>query len=135
MITKNFWSTCSAIFLLAMSSTCFAQYEVSFSDDGRYMAFASRGDNTSAGDNNGYDDVYLLDLISGNTTLVSTDEWGNAGNENSNGAFISGIKRQAAFWSTTSRPRKPAESVSVVRVFRVTGLVSGVPEYHQTGVL
>jgi len=109
MITKNFWSTCSAIFLLAMSSTCFAQYEVSFSDDGRYMAFASRGDNTSAGssasnivprDDKETSSVLVYDQQTKKTSRVSVSSSGVPGNWSSQwGARISPDGRFVTFGS------------------------------------
>jgi Tol biopolymer transport system component len=40
--------------------------------DGRYVAFASKANNLVPGDTNGLTDVFLRDLVTGTTTLVST---------------------------------------------------------------
>ena len=48
-----------------------------WSGDGRYVAFVT-ATNLVAGDNNGTNDVYLLDLQTGSLTLVSMDQSGTA---------------------------------------------------------
>jgi Tol biopolymer transport system component len=47
------------------------------SGDGRYVAFESNASNLVAGDTNGYDDIFVRDLIGGATTRVSVDSEGN----------------------------------------------------------
>lgn len=46
--------------------------EPAISLDGRYVLFASSASNLVPGDNNGKDDIFLRDLWTGTTTLVST---------------------------------------------------------------
>ena len=52
----------------------------SISADGRYVAFDSNATNLVPGDTNGYDDVFVHDRQTGQTTRVSVDSAGNQGN-------------------------------------------------------
>ena len=71
------------------------------SDDGRYVVFTSTaGGLSSTSDTNSNYDVYLRDLWTGTTRLVSVNSAGNnAGNSNSGGATISSDGRFVAFFS------------------------------------
>ncbi|WP_206756009.1 DUF4347 domain-containing protein, partial [Phormidium sp. FACHB-592] len=67
----------------------------SLSSDGRYVAFASRASNLVANDTNGsQQDVFVRDLQTGTTTLVSTDSTGTgsgnglSGSASSSGNFV-----------------------------------------------
>ncbi len=67
----------------------------SISADGRLVAFYSYADNLTPDDANGFSDVFVHDIYSGETRLVSVDSDGNQGNgislENSisaNGRFV-----------------------------------------------
>lgn len=73
----------------------------SISDDGRYVAFVSLASNLVSGDTNGEQDVFVRDLVSGTTTLVSTGASG-IGNDLSLGAEISGDGTSVAFASLAS---------------------------------
>jgi Tol biopolymer transport system component len=50
----------------------------SVSDDGRYVAFVSSADNLVSSDSNGEGDIFVRDIVSGTTTLVSLDANGNS---------------------------------------------------------
>ena len=52
-------------------------YSSYLSGDGRYVAFDSSATNLAPGDVNGEDDVFLHDLVTGETTLVDVDTFGN----------------------------------------------------------
>jgi hypothetical protein len=54
-----------------------------FSPDGRYLAFYSSATNLVAGDENGYQDIFLADLESGEIELVSVSSEEEQGNYNS----------------------------------------------------
>ena len=55
----------------------------SISADGRYIAFASNATNLVSKDRNGYSDVFVRDLQSGTTTIVSVTSDGIQGSDNS----------------------------------------------------
>lgn len=72
------------------------------SADGRYVAFVSYASNLVTGDSNGRKDVFLRDLQSHSTTLVSVAADGGPGNRDSWGASISEDGRYVAFVSEAS---------------------------------
>lgn len=77
-------------------------YEPAISSDGRTVAFVSHATNLVAGDTNGYDDVFVHDRDTGQTTRVSIGP-GGAQADNHCGEFgapaISGDGRYVAFAS------------------------------------
>jgi Tol biopolymer transport system component len=54
-------------------------YEAALTPDGRFVAFTSLADNLVPNDTNGMSDVFLRDLVTGQTTRVSVDSSGNEG--------------------------------------------------------
>jgi uncharacterized repeat protein (TIGR01451 family) len=66
------------------------------SADGRYVAFTSYADNLVAGDTNGFPDVFVRDLKTGKTTLVSVS---SAGVQGSQSDAISADGRYVVFTS------------------------------------
>jgi len=74
----------------------------SISADGRYVAFRSASSNLAAGDTNGTFDIFVKDLLTGTTTLVSTDASGAAANGQSLAASMSADARVVAFSSHAS---------------------------------
>ena len=74
----------------------------SISADGRYVAFQSRFSNLVAGDSNGYNDIFVKDLLTGQTRRISTDSNGNQANGSSYDAKISADGRYVAFASAAS---------------------------------
>ncbi|MET3694661.1 Hint domain-containing protein, partial [Methylobacterium goesingense] len=79
-----------------------ASTNASISADGRYVAFASSATNLVAGDINSRQDIFLKDLRTGTTTLVSTDSTGALANNASAIAAISADGTRVAFQSTAS---------------------------------
>ncbi len=79
-----------------------ATWELSVSADGRFVAFASGSDQVVAADSNGVKDVFVLDLETGETTLVSVNSSGEPGNGHSQRPSISGDGRFVAFQSQAS---------------------------------
>lgn len=71
----------------------------SISADGRFVAFDSAASNLAPGDANGFYDVFVKDLRTGQVTLASSDAQGNGGNSTSVSAAISGNGRFVAFAS------------------------------------
>jgi len=69
------------------------------SGDGRFVAFGSVADNLVAGDANEAGDVFVHNLETGTTTLVSVSSAGSQGNDASGSASISGNGRFVAFSS------------------------------------
>jgi Tol biopolymer transport system component len=76
----------------------------SISADGRYVAFSSSATNLVRGDFNGFDDVFVYDRVTGETTLVSVSSNGTQSNNKlGNGNIsISADGRYIAFdsWAT-----------------------------------
>jgi Tol biopolymer transport system component len=74
---------------------------LSISGDGRYVAFASHASNLVAGDTNGKADVFVHDLLTGETRRVSVASDGVQSNADSEGAAISADGRYVAFVSSS----------------------------------
>jgi Tol biopolymer transport system component len=71
------------------------------SADGRYVAFSSNASNLVANDSNTTEDVFVRDLVTGTTTLVSTTGTAS-GNRSSNNPVVSADGRYVAFISQAS---------------------------------
>ncbi len=71
----------------------------SINQDGSFISFQSTATNLVSGDVNGRMDVFLRDLTTGVTTLVSVSSAGLQGNANSYNSIISGDGRYVAFIS------------------------------------
>jgi Tol biopolymer transport system component len=69
------------------------------SADGRYVAFTSSADNLVAGDKNAVDDVFVRDLKTGKTRLVSVSSAGVQGSNRSQSDAISADGRYVVFTS------------------------------------
>ena len=77
--------------------------EPSMSADGRYVAYVSAASNiVPAQDNNGIEDVFVYDRVTGTTRLVSQSSEGQIGNGASSQPSISPDGRYVAFvsWAT-----------------------------------
>jgi Tol biopolymer transport system component len=77
-------------------------FNPTLSSTGRYIAFWSYASNLVAGDANGVEDVFVVDLSTGVTTLASVGTNGQRGNGGSDLPVISGNGRYVVFWSLTS---------------------------------
>ncbi len=73
----------------------------SVSRDGRYVAFSSEADNLVANDTNGCRDVFVRDLLTGTTTLLSGATNGLTGDGTATEAAISPDGRYVAFTSSS----------------------------------
>lgn len=71
----------------------------SISANGRFVAFHSNANNLVAGDSNGVTDVFVHDLMTGQTELVSKNAGGTGGNGTSYFSSISADGRYVAFES------------------------------------
>ena len=69
---------------------------------GRFLAFQSHATNLASGGLQGAWNVYLRDLVSGQTSLVSVNADGDAGNGLSSDATVSNDGRYVAFYSAAS---------------------------------
>lgn len=74
----------------------------SISGDGRFIAFVSDSDNLIKGDTNQRQDVFLYDVTTKETTLVSKSTTGIIGNSTSSDISISGNGRYVAFDSNST---------------------------------
>ena len=72
------------------------------STDGRYVAFTSNAPNLVANDSNGQPDIFVRDLVTGSTTLVSVSSSGRSGNDRSQSAALSPDGGSVAFTSLAS---------------------------------
>jgi hypothetical protein len=72
------------------------------SADGRFIAIQSNAANLVAGDSNGYADIFLHDVLTGTTELVSVSSAGAQGNGSSGPCSISDDGRFVAFASAAS---------------------------------
>lgn len=72
------------------------------SSDGRRVAFASWTDNLVPGDTNGHGDIFVHDLATGQTTLVSLSTGGGQGNAESYYSALSADGGSVAFTSYAS---------------------------------
>jgi len=77
-------------------------YICDISGDGRYVAFHSWASNLVAGDTNNTGDVFVRDMETGETTLVSRSTSGGQGNASSGVPSISVDGRYVAFWSAAN---------------------------------
>ena len=77
-------------------------WETSISADGRYVSFDSAANNLVLGDTNGYDDIFVHDRVTGETTRVSVASDGIQGNYYSFNPSISANGRYVAFDSNAS---------------------------------
>ena len=69
------------------------------SADGRYVAFYSKATNLVSEDTNGWEDIFVHDRQTGDTTRVSVDSAGNQANERSYVPWISADGRYVTFQS------------------------------------
>jgi hypothetical protein len=69
------------------------------SPDGRFIVFSSTAPNLVAGDTNAHEDVFVRDLVSGQTERVSVSSAGRQGNGQSTGATVSPDGRLVSFGS------------------------------------
>ena len=85
------------------------EYNTTFSDDGRYMVYTFYDDDSLS-------QVALLDRLTDETTLISADRFGNAGDASSEDAMISGDGRFIVY---TTR----AENISEESVHHYTNIL------------
>lgn len=101
----------------------------SISQDGRYVAFDCFDDNLVPGDQNGFVDVYVRDMLTGVMELVSVGNLGQLGNSLSDTPSISWDGRFVAFASSSSNwfpgnEQKNAHAYVRDRLLGTTTLVS-----------
>lgn len=72
-------------------------YEPTLSDDGRYAVFESQATNLVSNTLNAYENVYLRDIETGTTQLISEDSDSDGANCNSEGAIITADGRYVTF--------------------------------------
>ncbi|MEM8712863.1 MAG: hypothetical protein AAGG01_18075, partial [Planctomycetota bacterium] len=76
--------------------------QVAVSNDGRFVAYASRSSNLVSGDTNADFDVFLWDGLAGTSSLVSRTPAGTAGDGASMWPSLDGSGSRVAFHSTAS---------------------------------
>jgi len=86
--------------------------------DGRYVAFVSAANNLVAGDTNGIGDIFVRDLQTGSTTLVSQGARARTGVT----SFI---------FSTSETPSISSDGRYILFLSEATNLISGVPALCQ----
>jgi Tol biopolymer transport system component len=133
-------SAASGPSLVRIASASEGASQLKLSPDGKYAVFVSAQPLTSAATNN-YQQVYLRNLQTGATTLISVGPDGQAGNANSSGgqfagAAISADDRYVAFTSAASNLVPGGTSGGVNNVF-VRDLAAGTTSLvsvHLAGV-
>jgi len=109
------------------SSGVLVWYNPVFSPDGTKLAFVSEATNLGPTDTNGAPDIYLRDLASGTTTLVSTNAAGtNSGNGGASGPSFSPDSRTIAF-TTGANDLGPTDTNGVDDIY-IRDLVTGAYE-------
>lgn len=93
------------------------------SGDGRYVAFASTADNLSAEDDDNFKNIFVRDVQTGTTTLVSRTTAGAAANDSSGIPAISTDGRYVAFQSAADN-LSPDDNNAVTNIF-VRDLLAG----------
>jgi Tol biopolymer transport system component len=98
-------------------------YAPSISADGQLVAFGSRANNLVAGDTNGYPDIFVHDLRSGKTELVSLASDGTHGNYDSYAPALSADGRYVAFesWADNLVAGKPNDEKDIFIHDRLSG--------------
>jgi Tol biopolymer transport system component len=74
--------------------------QAAIADNGGWVAFRSAATNLVAGDDNGHEDIFVHDLATGSTALVSRADDGTPGNNDSTCPSISGDGQRVAFLSS-----------------------------------
>jgi hypothetical protein len=94
------------------------------SADGTKVAFSSQATNLDPADTDGFQDVYVKDLVTGDITLASTSDTGEKGNDNSppTGLSLSADGTKIAFESKATN-LDPADTDALFDIF-VKDLVS-----------
>jgi hypothetical protein len=91
----------------------------SISANGRYLAMGCEGNGLVPGDNNGFQDVFVKDLVAGDITLISRVAGGAAGDLPSGGPIISRNGNWITFASTASNFVTP-DTLDFLEVFRAS---------------
>jgi hypothetical protein len=92
-------------------------YQPAISGTGRYVAFTSYSSNLVANDTNNVSDIFLRDLQSNTTTLVSTSASGGAGNGPSSSPVLSADGRYVLFRSYAGNLISPGASNTLANLF------------------
>lgn len=99
---------------------------ITLSADGRYVAFSSEATNLVDGDLNGWDDIFVRDRLSGETTLISVQPSGIQSDWYSWEAVLSADARSIAF--ATGSPVFTGRRGAVLQTFvRSIGTCEGAP--------
>jgi hypothetical protein len=109
----------------------YAGAEPAISDDGRFVAFTSGANNLVTPDRNQYDDVFVHDRATGQTTLESVRSDGVQGNAFSGSPDLSQHGRRLAFISEATNLRTGRRSPSLSELYvrdRVSGITRQVSE-------
>lgn len=107
---------------------------LSFSSDGRYLAFCSAASNLVSGDTNGAKDVFVLDQNTYSVRLVSTASSGTAGNGDSCGAMLSGDGKWVVFSSKAANFGGNGSVAQVLRKNLTTGELALISRSVDGGV-
>ena len=107
----------------ASPSTGYTNAGPSISANGRYVAFVSNQSDLVDGDNNGLDDVFVRDLVTGSYTLLSRAFNGNQSNGRVVDVVLSADGRYVAFGALATN-LDPGDTNSQEDVFEAA---TGVP--------
>jgi Tol biopolymer transport system component len=101
------------------SSVQVSSGNASVSGDGRFVVFSSGSDELVPGDTNGYDDIFVKDLYTGQIALVSRTPSGALGNQHSRSPEISLGGDWIVFESSASNLAASDDNAGLLDVFRV----------------
>ncbi len=79
-----------------------SEFSATISRDGRFVAFDSAAGNLVKGDDNGLYDVFVHDMLTRSTVLVSKSSAGETGDNSSQQPALSPDGKVVVFWSTAS---------------------------------
>jgi Tol biopolymer transport system component len=100
------------------------------SGDGRYVIFSSAASNLVEDDTNSATDIFLHDLVTGQTERVSIDSYGQEGNADAGLPDISEDGRYISFFSNATNFQPASELANYTKIFvldRFSGITKNVP--------
>ncbi|MGV3774251.1 MAG: hypothetical protein ACO1QB_15220 [Verrucomicrobiales bacterium] len=83
------------------------------SDDGRYVAFASLASDLVTGDTNNLEDIFLRDMQTGETTLISANRDGTSGGDQASSSPQISADGSVIIWESKARNLSPEANTAM----------------------